>query len=203
MSVPGNGPLLIGHPQANAVGMPLEAPSSLPPLTLDDDSGILARLRRRKLSFGLTFGAVIGLVAAAYFLVPRIYRATASVIVSSADVVIGTPQSPATQQNIGDPADLESQSAVLSSTLLLHQVLAQPHVRQALLQECEINPPSALVEWLKARIGLGPAETCEEMVDDTASEITTLQNRYIVSASGRSRVIDVLVRLALPRRSPS
>src|ERR1700759_553828 len=107
-------PPMTGRGHALAVPDERSIPS-LPPLALEDESGIFARLRRRKLCFAVTFGTVVGLVTGGYFAVPRIYRATASVIVSSADTVIGTPQSAAAQQTIGDPADLESQSAVLSS----------------------------------------------------------------------------------------
>ena len=162
----------------------------MPPVVPDDESGLLARLRRRKGIFLFVFVVVLGIVAAAYFAVPRTYRVSASVLVSSADVVLGDPKAPAAQQTIGDPADLESQVVVLSSTLLLRDVLARPGIREALISECEMSLPSPLVAHIKERL-LGPPLPCTAQVDDTTAEVAALQNRYAVSASGRSRVIDI------------
>lgn len=156
----------------------------------DDESGILARLQRRKLLFASVFVAVSALVAGAYLAVPQVYRVTASVLVSSADVVLGDPRAPQVLQNVGDAADLESQSVVLASTLLLRTVLAQPAIRTALLGECEANMAGPLVAEIKRSV-LGPAVPCAEEVADTTAEVAALQSRYTVVASGRSRVIDV------------
>jgi len=181
----------VGSHSLYSGGLSSVSGGSFPALVLEDESGILARLRRRRLTFLVTFAVVSGLVGVAYGLMPRTYRATASVLVSSADVVLGTPQTPATQQNVGDPADLESQTVVLSSTLLARRVLERPEIRAALIGECEMSQPPPFVAALKEWIGLGSAQSCADQVDDTAAEVTTLQNRFTVTASGRSRVIDV------------
>lgn len=181
----------LGYSVPSAYQAPgLSAYPLFPPQVPDDESGIFARLQRRKLVFASVFLIVLALVAAGYFAVPRVYRVTASVLVSSADVILGDPKAPAALQNVGDPADLESQSVVLSSTLLLRTVLAQPSIRVALIDECELGRRSPLMVEIKELL-LGPALSCTEEVDDTTAEVAALQNRYTVIAAGRSRVIDV------------
>ena len=189
----GSGPVVVspyGSLAVPSLGAGLTGYPLMPPVVPDDESGILARLRRRKGIFLLVFILVLAVVTGAYFAVPRTYRVSASVVVSSADVVLGDPKAPAAQQNVGDPADLESQVVVLSSSLLLRDVLTRPGIREALISECQLSLPSPLVGEIKERL-LGPAPSCVQQVDDTASELVALQNRYSVTASGRSRVIDV------------
>ncbi len=163
--------------------------SGVPP---EDESGIFARLRRRKYTFLFTFIPVLGLVGLAYAVVPHTYRSTASVLVSSADVVLADPEAKSGGgggQNVGDPADLESQSVVLGSPQLVRDVLAQPAIRQTLIEECEASRPAPAIAALKARL-FGPSLPCAAQIDDPG-EVAALAARYTVLASGRSRVIDV------------
>ena len=191
----GGGLGAVGYPQvylpsAEGGGTNGGYPLFPPGAPAEEEGGILTRLWRRKFTFLSVFVLVLGLVAGAYFVVPHTYRTTASVGISSANIVLGTAQAPAPLQTVGDPADLESQSVVLSSTPLLQVVLGRPGVRDALISECEMKRQPPFVEHLLAKV-LDPPAACPDQVDDTATEIAALQDRYTITASGRSRVIDV------------
>jgi polysaccharide biosynthesis transport protein len=166
--------------------------SGMPPLSLDDDSGILTRLRRRKLLFVVVFCSVVAVVAGVYVLLPPSYRAEASVTIAAPDAVLdGQGGGAGAQRVVGDPADLESQQVVMSSPLLLRELLDDPEVHAALMGECEASPPNPTVERVKGWLGLKLARPCAERLADLTGEVAELSGRYTITTNGRSRVINV------------
>ena len=159
---------------------------------LHDETSIVARLRRQKLVFASVFCTVLATVAAAYVVIPPVYKAEALLTVAPADQVLASLQPPDAQQlTVGDTADLESQSIVLSSPLLLREVLSQGPVQAAFLAECQANTPPAWKRAIKQWLTNKPARSCQEQLADEADAVASLRNREAVGVSGRSRVLAV------------
>jgi len=152
------------------------------------EDGLTTRLSRRKFTFLLAFIIVAGLVTLTYILFPRIYRAEATVLVLSAEPVVGPLDDPANEQKIGDPADLESQIQILSSPQLIQELLAMDDIHRAILRECK-DERMPIVDYAKSLFG--PVLTCEEVLNSPSMAFQTLAKNLDVKQSGKSRVISV------------
>ena len=171
--------------------------ATTPPVA--EEANIIARLRRQKLAFASVFCTVLTVVAGAYFVLPPVYKAEALVTVAATDPVLASLQPSDSQQlTIGDTADLESQSIVLSSPMLLRDVLSQGPVEAALLLECQANTPPLWKQTLKELLGRTTDPSCQERLADRAKSVENLQSRVVVGVSGRSRVLSVSFSSTLP-----
>ncbi|MBC7799268.1 MAG: polysaccharide biosynthesis tyrosine autokinase [Gemmatimonadaceae bacterium] len=159
--------------------------------------GILARLRRRKLTFIMTFALIAGLVTAAYLYLPESYRAEAAVAVITPDRVLNTQQASDSQQ-IGDSSDLESQSVILSSSLLIRELLSQEPIKQDLMRECLAAQPAEWKRTARRLLQMKPRPTCDEQLADTTGMVESIRGRLGVGLNGRSRVINVAFTSPLP-----
>jgi succinoglycan biosynthesis transport protein ExoP len=174
--------------------MTFEIPrQSLP--DVEDRSSLLTRLRRQKGILAASFSVVLLLVAATYFVLPRWYDATATILLSTPDQILGsdTSTAAASEQKKGDPADVESQMLVAQS--LAHQVAADQNVRNRLRDECYAlrNVVSVLIE--KAT---GTPSTCYRLSMDARAVEDSLRGRVLVNGSGRARVLAITYSSPLP-----
>ncbi len=161
-------------------------------LPREEEAGLFARLRRQKLTFCLAFSTALALVATAYIALPPVYKAEALLTVAPTDAVLASLQPTDSRQlTVGDTADLESQSIVLSSPMLLRQVMAQSQVASALLRECNASVPPAWKRTIKAWLSKKPARSCAEQLADETTTVESLRSRVAVGVSGRSRVLAV------------
>src|SRR4051812_11953981 len=88
-----------------------------------DNAGIFIRLRRRKWRFVFVLvatGSVVGLI---YAVLPPRYLASGAVTVTSDSTDLGPVQSPAAEQKLGDPADMDTQIIVAKSPRLMQEML--------------------------------------------------------------------------------
>lgn len=146
---------------------------------------MLARLWERRRVFGVVFAATICLAVAALLVLPVRYLATASVIVAEQELGAGH-SSPAWDQKIGDPADLESQLLVIRSPRLLRLVMNAPGVVDAVVRECS-----------KGGL-LGSSERCDRLKSDAGAFIDRVESRFSIASAGRSRVINISYQSSLP-----
>ncbi len=168
-------------------------------LVAEEEAGLLARLRRQKFTFVIAFSVTISLVAGAYFMLPPVYRADALVTVSPNDPVLASLQPADSQQlTVGDTADIESQSIILSSPMLLREVISKADVAAALMRECEANTPPAWKRALKQWLTGKPWHTCSEQAADQGAVVESLRSRLAVGVSGRSRVLSISFSSPLP-----
>ena len=168
-------------------------------LATEEEAGLLARLRRQKAIFGASFFLTTALVTGAYLALPPVYRAEALLTVSPNDPVLASLQPADSQQlTIGDTADIESQSIILSSPMLLREVLSKPDVAAALRRECELNTPPVWKRAAKQWVTGKPWRTCAEQAADQAATVDSLRTRLAVGVSGRSRVLSVSFSSPLP-----
>jgi len=145
----------------------------------------LAGLWKRRRVFGTVFAATICLAVLALLVLPVRYLATASVIVAEQELGAGH-SSPAWDQKIGDPADLESQLLVIRSPRLLRLVMNAPGVVDAVVREC-------------GRGGLlGSSQPCERLKSDPGAFIDYVETRFSIASAGRSRVINISYQSSLP-----
>ena len=173
---------------------------------MDDGTGVLKRLRRRKGWFATVFVVVLALVVGVLAALPRSYRAGASLIVASDETLVGgsTTNSPS-QRAVGDPADLESQAMLLRSPRLMSSILERPAVQAALLTECEAGQASS---WTGSARALAtrylptvfPEQpSCREGLAERESALGRLDAGFSIAAVGRSRVLEVAFTSALPQ----
>ena len=186
-------------------GNPAYPHQSMPELMLPpqqgapaSDGGILLRLRRRKLLFAFVFLLVLGLVAAAYMYLPPSYRAEASITVSPPERILASQQGADAAQTIGDTSDLESQAVILSSPLLIRELLKNPAIQADLRTECEVSRPPEWKQQLKELLGMKPTPPCDVLLADTTGMVSNLKDRLGVATNGRSRVINVAATSPLP-----
>jgi succinoglycan biosynthesis transport protein ExoP len=191
---PTSGPVQ-SRPGPRLEDMVLNAPFAAPPA--EAENGIMMRLRRRKLLFSTVFLGVLGLVGGAFMYLPATYKAEASVTIAAPDRVLSSQQVSDTQQ-IGDSSDLESQAVILSSPMLIRELLTQPAIRTALMQECEASQPPEWKKSLKALLQRPPAPSCATQLDDTTGMVGSIRGRLAVATNGRSRVINVSFTSPLP-----
>ncbi len=145
----------------------------------------LARLWRRRRVFGVAFAATICLAVLALLVLPVRYLATASVIVAEQELGAGH-SSPAWDQKIGDPADLESQLLVIRSPRLLRLVMNRPGVVDAVTRECD-----------RGQL-LGSSESCDRLKSNAGAFIDYVESRFSIASAGRSRVINISYQSSLP-----
>ncbi len=157
--------------------------------------GLLLRLRRRIGLFAVVFFAVAALVAITFLVLPRSYRAVASIVVASTDGLIA-PGSTAQAMRQGDPADVESQMTMLRSAELLGRVVDMPTVRAALVAGCEASRGGSLLALLQHR--LHPGRPCEQLVAERAEALQMLDGAMAVMQVGRSRIIELSVTSPVP-----
>ena len=162
------------------------------------DSSILLRLRRRKLLFLSVFLLTLGLVAGAYMYLPPSYRAEASITISPPERILATQQGADAAQTIGDTSDLESQAVILSSPLLIRELLKIPAIQADLIAECEASRPPEWKQQIKDLLHMKPFVSCPAQLADTTGMVTSLRERLAVATNGRSRVINVAATSALP-----
>lgn len=158
----------------------------------DGRPGILSQLWQRRGVFALTFCAACAAVAVALALTPVSYVATGAVIVGDQEPVAAVPasSSAAWAQKVGDPADMESNLLLIRSPRLLRMLIEEPTTGPAVMAEC-----NAAARQLIARVR--PVD-CSRLGDPEA-ELLWIQDRFSVSAVGRSRVIQVSYRSPVPQ----
>ncbi len=172
---------------------------------LDDGTGVLKRLRRRKGWFAAVFVVVLALVVVVLAALPRTYRASAQLIVASDETLVGGANQPQTQRAVGDPADLESQTMLLRSARLMGGILERPAVQAALLAECEATRASSWTDEPRAVLaGYLPdlfeeQKPCAETLSDRQNALGRLDGGFGIGGVGRSRVLDVSFTSALPQ----
>lgn len=161
-------------------------------LPTETEMGLVARIRRQKTMFTAVFLSVSAAVATAYYSVQPVYKAEALLTIAQNDPVLASLQSSDSQQlTVGDAADLESQSIVLSSPLLIREVIAQTPVAAALLLECQASAPPAWKRVVKLWLASKPPQSCPDQLADETKTVEGLRNRLVVGVSGRSRVLSV------------
>ena len=167
------------------------------PAEMAEDS-ILKRLRRRKGVFSITFITIAGLVASIYFYLPATYRADAAIAIFPPDRVLSTQTVADAQMTIGDEADLASQVAILSSPMLIRQVLDQPGIMAALIEECEAGRPPAWKQAIKDILHFKPYPSCPELMANKTFAVSAIHDRLTVAVNGRSRVINISFNSRFP-----
>jgi len=167
---------------------------------------LLTRIRRRWTDFALLFGAAVGLAVVTYVTVTPHYTATASILVQRNTVtpIAGTGPGAAPvalpQDTVGDAADIESQMEIIRSPRLIRMTFGRPEVREALTRACtyERRQPFGRLRAAARRL-FGAYRPCD--FAPSSETIERVQDELGVSASGRSRVIDVAYTSALPEAS--
>jgi succinoglycan biosynthesis transport protein ExoP len=166
-------------------------------LSNGEEAGLAIRLRRQKATFLLVFAGVLGIAGLVFLITPNSYLATGAVIVTSRSAQIaGNDVSPAAEQKLGDPADMDSQIIVAKSPRLLARMTNIPGVLQAVQQDCEAVRWDAPVNRLRAVIGW-PARPCD-MQRPNGKAVDWLQERFRVAGIGRSRVIQIAYQSQSP-----
>ena len=174
-------------------------------MALDDGTGVLKRLRRRKGWFAVVFITTLALVVLVLMALPRTYRASAQLIVASDDTLVGSNNQPQTQRAVGDPADLESQTMLLRSPRLMGKILERPGVQAALLAECEAaraaswfdEPRAVLARYLPDVFE--EQKPCAESLSNRQNALSRLDGGFGIGGVGRSRVLDVSFTSPLPQ----
>ena len=174
-------------------------------MVLDDGTGLLKRLRRRKGWFAAVFVSVLALVVLVLAALPRTYRASAQLIVASDETLVGGANQPQAQRAVGDPADLESQTMLLRSARMMGGILERPAVQAALLAECEATRASSWTEEPRALLArylpdlFEEQKSCTAVLSDRQNALGRLDGGFVINAAGRSRVLDVSFTSALPQ----
>ena len=152
---------------------------------------LLAQLWQKRIVVGVTFFLVLLLVLGLLSVVPVTYVATGSVIVADREPLMGSANtSSAWMQKVGDPADMESNILLIRSPRLMRALLAQPGMEDAVLADCE-----AAAHQVIAR--LRPID-CNRLTGDTEAQLLWIEDRFVVSAVGRSRVISIGYKSPVP-----
>ena len=163
---------------------------------INPGAGLFRRLRRRKGYFALAFLGTAAVFAVLYVLLPKTYRATASVIVAAHQPLTGKT-SEAWAQKIGDPADMESQMLIMESPRLRLALLQEPGIQDALHQDCQ----AAMSEGGFAAIKryLTSEKSCDVKLATPSQQLEWLKDRFGIGTSGLSRVIDVNYTSPVPK----
>ena len=169
-------------------------------ISVDDEAGLLTRLRRRKLLFASVFTLVAGSIVLLYYVEPPTYRATGAVIVSADRAQVSGVDSPAVEAKLGDPADMDSQIMVAKSPRVLKAMVQQPEVMAALREDCEAAGPHTAVARLLARIR--PPRDCNQQLAGSGA-LDWLSDHLMVGSAGRSRVIQISYPSASPQAAAS
>ena len=154
---------------------------------------ILRQLWHQRTVFGLTFCAAFLLIMGLLLVLPVSYVATGAVIVTDLDPLVRNPSATSTQK-IGDPADMESTILLIRSPRLLRLLLGEPGVPEAIESDCR-----AVSRQLLAR--LRPVD-CSRLVGNAEAQFNWVDERFGISAVGRSRVLSVAYKSASPDAAP-
>ena len=154
-----------------------------------EGDNVLQRLWLRRRLFVTVFCTVLALAVVALVVLPVRYIATASVIVAEQEANMSNANAAsAWAQKIGDPADLESQMQVVRSAAVMRQTMAAPGVAEAVTKECQ----------RQFRLSISGSDPCEKITSDVTAFIDYVENGYVFSAVGRSRVISISYQSSLP-----
>ncbi len=140
----------------------------------------LKAIWNRRFIFAAVFLAVWGLAILALMVIPSSYLATGTVIIVEPERALNTPSAIMTQ-NIGDPADVESQVYIAGSPNVLRRVLEVPAALAAVIKDCQRSGGLLKKE--------GP--DCGRFGPESPAAIAYLDDHYVVSGAGRSRVISI------------
>ena len=155
---------------------------------------LLARIWRRRLLFLAVFLATLLLAALALLAVRPVYVASASVIVG--EVESGASRVPdAWVQKIGDPADLQSQAALIRSPRLVRAALARNGAMDGVRRECERAEGG---QWYTRLLGGGAEMPCTALTPGSDASVSWAMRRFTVAKVEESRVISVSYRSELP-----
>ncbi len=160
-----------------------------PPVHPEDAvrAGMATQIGRHRLVFAAAFVLTASLVFAGYLVAPRSYLGHASIVLASPEALLGGGDA-ALEQKQGDPADVESQAALLASFGLLQRVAAQPSIATLLAQGCRTEAGSPMHRL--ALLVSGPMN-CAALLRDPVAGARALQGQVGISTDGRSRVIDL------------
>ena len=150
-------------------------------------AGIATQVGRHRLVFAAAFVLTAAAVFAGYVVAPRSYLGHANIVLASPEALLGGGDA-ALEQKQGDPADVESQAALLVSFGLLQRVAAQPAVATLLEQGCRTEAGSP-VHRLAVLVS-GPVN-CAALLRDPVTGARALQGQVGISTDGRSRIIDL------------
>jgi len=153
--------------------------------------GLLAKVWRHRTLAAATFAATFAASVIALVVIPVRYVATGSIIVAEQEPNIANA-SAAWAQKIGDPADVESQLLVIRSPRMLRLAVAEPGALNAVLAECRHRAEHEMLGRL------GGISACTKLEADRDALVEYVQARYVVGSVGRSRVININYRSALP-----
>jgi len=149
-------------------------------------SSVLETLWRRRKLFAAVFASILALTAIALVVLPVRYRATGSVIFAEQEPG-ERDASPAWAQKLGDPADMESQLLVMSSSRMLRLAFTGEGVRDVVAQDCL---GAAKGGRLSALFGTS-SSTCAKLETNDDAMLEYLRTRFTIGNVGRSRVINV------------
>lgn len=175
----------------------MQPPNTQARLRDDEEASLVTRLRRQKAIFSLVFSGVLGTAALLFSITPNAYLAAGAVIVvDTPSQVAGSGVSPAAEQKLGDPADMDSQIIVAKSPRLLASMASDPRMVRAVEQDCELVRLHAPTNRLRATLGW-PAKPCD-MSSANGKAADWLQDQFRVASAGRSRVIQIAYRSQSP-----
>ena len=164
-----------------------------------EQTGLLARLARRKGWCLLGFSLTAAMVTITFTAVPRTYRASASLLFASNEAVLRSDNASAEAQRLGDPADIESQMLMLRSPRLGRVVVRDPAVVAALVADCEAAREGTWATRLLAS-ALQPPK-CDNLAQDELAQLHRMEGGFSIGPTGRSRVIEVSFASPVPETS--
>lgn len=142
----------------------------------------LTAIWKMRLLFVATFVTVLVAVLVVLALTPSSYVAGGAIIIVEPERTTTAPSIIMTQ-NVGDPADVESQVYIAQSPRVLSGVLDNPTALAAVIDECRST---------ESRFSR-PMD-CGHFQQKDGAAIAYLDARYSVSGAGRSRVINISYR---------
>ena len=152
---------------------------------------LLAQLWQGRIVVAVTFCLALLFVLTLLAVLPVTYFASGSVIVADREPLMGSASaSSAWMQKIGDPADMESNILLIRSPRLMRVMLAEPGMEDAVLADCE-----AAAHQLIAK--LRPVN-CARLTGDAEAQLLWIEDRFVVTAVGRSRVISIGYKSPVP-----
>ena len=163
----------------------------------DGEAGLVTRLRRQKFIFSFVFISVLGAAALILSVTPSVYLATGAVMVTGrTPQVAGSTVSPAAEQKLGDPADMDSQIVIAKSPRLLARMTSDPKVLRAVQEDCEATRLFSPLNRLRVTLGW-PTKPCD-MQAANGNAADWLEEQFRVASAGRSRIIQIAYRSPSP-----
>lgn len=176
-------------PVPHVAAIPTAAPAGMQSAM---QSGPFAKLWRRRSLFLAVAGTVMVLTLAAWLVMRPQYLATGSVIVAEQEPGAENA-SIAWIQKLGDPADIESQLLVIRSPRLMRLALEDGKMAEAAMAECLHRATTGVL----SKVLPSKEQACLKL-GDTDALIALLQSRFAAASAGRSRVINLSYKSALP-----